>query len=189
MDLLRSGMPRVPTLEALEADDATRDLYEDFQRRMGFPAPPNFIKTQGHNLDVARGTWGLVQHVLVGGALPRSLKEMIFTAISQDRGCQYCEAAHLACCRMLGVDEETMDRLLEDAASLSPERIRDILLFGLKCARSPQALEEADFASLRRHGMNHEEILEVIAMSALAVYANTIADATGMEPDRMFGEL
>jgi hypothetical protein len=28
--------------------------------------------------------------------------------------------------------------------------------------------------------------MELIAMSALAVYANIIADATGMEPDAMF---
>jgi len=72
------------------------DLYHDFQRRMGFPAVPNFIKTQGHSIAAARGTWALVERVHVGGILPRTLKEMMFVAISRERACRYCEAAHLA---------------------------------------------------------------------------------------------
>lgn len=182
-------MGTIAPLEPADASPEIREVYRDFQRRMGFPAPPNFIKTQGHSLAVARGTWGLVQNVLVGGELPRTLKEMMFTAISQDRACRYCEAAHLACCRMLGIDEESIDRLLSNLDSLAPERTRDIIRFSVKCARDPQGLEEADFEALRGHGLSPSEIVEIISMSALAVYANTLADATGMQPDEMFSEL
>jgi CheY-like chemotaxis protein len=54
---------------------------------------------------------GLVQNVLVGGLVPRTLEEMLFTAISKERACRYCEAAHLACCRMLafGPDIAVLD--------------------------------------------------------------------------------
>lgn len=179
-------MPAIHALEPSDADEETREIYADFQRRMGFPAPPNFIKTQGHSVDVARGTWGVVQNVLVGGRLPRSVKEMMFSAISRDRGCEYCEAAHLACCRMLGVDPTNIEQVVDDIDKITPAKLRDLVAFSVKCARSPRALEEADFASLRQHGLGQAEILEVIAMSALAVYANTIADATGMEADSMF---
>ena len=44
-------------------------------------------------MSAARGPWGLVENVLVGGSLPRILKEMMFVAISKERGCRYCEAA------------------------------------------------------------------------------------------------
>ena len=54
-------MPNIATLEPENAPADVRAVYSDFQRRMGFPAPPNFIKTQGHSLSVARGTWGLVR--------------------------------------------------------------------------------------------------------------------------------
>lgn len=50
-----------------------------------------------------------MSNVLVGGALPRTIKEMLFVAISQDRKCRYCEAAHIACCRMLGIDASTIN--------------------------------------------------------------------------------
>ncbi len=181
--------PHVPVLEAAEAPKDVVAVYADFQRRMGFPAAPNFIKTHGHSLAAARGAWGLVQNVLVGGVLPRTLKEMMFAAISQDRHCRYCQAAHLACCRMLGVDAESLGHLVNDLPNLSPVKARDIILFGVKCARDPQGLADADFALLRSHGLNQSEIMEAVAMAALAVYANVVADATGMSEDSMFAQL
>ena len=182
-------MPHLPPLEPANASPEVRDLYFDFQRRMGCPEPPNFIKTQGHSLAVARGTWGLVQNVLVGGALPRTLKEMVLTAISSERHCRYCEAAHLTFCRMLGVEADSLGKLMGNVEELGSARVRDIVSFGMKCARDPQSLQSEDYETLRHHGLSAAEILELISISALAVYANIIADATGVEPDTMFGQV
>ena len=182
-------MDRIPTLEPDDASSEVRSVYVDFQRRMGFPAAPNFIKAQGHSLAVSSGTWGLVSHVLVEGALPRTIKEMLLVTISHDRRCRYCEAAHIACCRMLGVDIHTLETLIADVNKVEPEATRAILLFGLKCARNPQSLDAADFESLRSVGLTNTEIVEVISMSALAVYANILADATGVADDDMFQTL
>ncbi|RZL93567.1 MAG: hypothetical protein EOP82_07110 [Variovorax sp.] len=184
-----SIMPHLKIVEPQEASEEVRALYLDFQRRMGFPSAPNFIMVQGHSLAAASGTWGLVQNTLVGGSLPRTLKEMVFAAISADRKCQYCEAAHLACCRMLGVDEETLEKLSTDVEDIDPVKARDIIKFGIKCARDPQALTKTDFDHLRSHGLRESEIMELISMSALAVYANIVADATAVPPDEMFGQL
>jgi len=107
-------MQNIPIVEEADASKDVAAVYADFQRRMGFPHAPNFIKTQGHSLAVTRGTWALVQNVLVGGALPRTVKEMMFAAISHERQCAYCEAAHLACCRMLGVDPAALALLVTD---------------------------------------------------------------------------
>ncbi|MEP6504322.1 MAG: carboxymuconolactone decarboxylase family protein [Betaproteobacteria bacterium] len=181
-------MPHIDTIEPENASSEVRALYVDFQRRMGFPAAPNFIKTHGHSLAAASGTWGLVQHVLVGGALPRTLKEMLFVVISADRKCRYCEAAHVACCRMLGVDSDSLAGLEGDLETIDPPKVRAILRFGLKCARDPQGLAEEHFAQLRQHGLRQSDIVELISMSALAVYANIVADATGVEADPMFGQ-
>ncbi len=179
-------MAWLPTLEQVAAPTEVVEVYNDFQRRMGFAEAPNFIKTQGHSLAATRGTWGLVRNVLVEGVLPRTLKEMLFVAISQARACRYCEAAHLACCRMLGVEPATIEQLVSNVADISPPKVRDILQFGLKCAENPQSLTDADFGGLRRHGLAQSEIVEIISMAALAVYANTIADATAMASDEMF---
>jgi uncharacterized peroxidase-related enzyme len=182
-------MPHIPILTPAEASTEVNDVYEDFYRRMSFPSAPNFIMTQGHSPTVARGTWDVVRNVLVLGEIPRWIKEMMFVAISKDRECRYCTAAHIACCRMLGVSPSVRESLVRDVNTLSDPKLRDIVLFGLKCSRSPQSLTESDYQRLRQHGLKQSEIMELIAMSAFAVYANIIADATAMDQDEMFGTL
>ena len=153
-------MPHLATLEPEIAPKEVVDVYNDFQRRMGFPGAPNFIKTQGHSLAAPRGTWGLVKNVLVEGLLPRTLKETMFVAMSQSRNCRYCDAAHLACCRMLGVEPAVLEGLVTNVANISPAKVRDIILFGLKCGHDRQSLSEERFRgaaqsrsrAIRNHG-------------------------------------
>jgi len=179
-------MPRVPPLPAETAPDAVKSIYEDFGRQMSFPSPPNFIMTQGHSRVAAQGTWDVVRNILVCGEIPRWMKELIFVAISEDRKCLYCTAAHIACCRVLGVDRDTLTQLLEDVRILPEGKLRATIFFALKCSRNPQSLSDKDFETLRGHGLEQSEIVELIAMSAFAVYANILADAAAMEPDKIF---
>ena len=162
-------------------------MYEEFYTQMRFPSAPNFIMTQGHSQTVVRGTWDLVRSVLVVGDLPRWMKDMMFVAISYDRECEYCLAAHLACCRMLKVDPEWIELAARNADAIPDPKVRDIIAFARKSARDPQSLTTDDFAVLRAHGLTDAEILEIISMAALAVYANIMADATRMEADAIFG--
>jgi len=178
-------MPHIPILPPDQASKDSRAVYDEFYRRMQFPAPPNFIMTQGHSSYVARGTWELVKNVLVGGEIARWKKEMIFVAISKERNCRYCLAAHIACCRMLGVDVEQSLKM----QAVADPTLSDMILFAMKCARDPQALTSDDYDGLRGHGISQTQIMELISMAALAVYANIIADATAMEPDTMFDSL
>ena len=178
-------MPHVPVLPPEQASKESKAVYDEFYSRMSFPAPPNFITTQGHSHTAARGTWELVRNVLVSGQISRWKKEMIFVAISKDRECQYCEAAHIACCRMLGVSPSLIEQMVRDVARIPDPVLRDMVQFSVKCGRDPKSLEQGDY-DVTRHGLSQSEIVELIAMSALAVYANIMADATAMEPDGMF---
>jgi uncharacterized peroxidase-related enzyme len=157
-------------------------LYDEFCRRMGFPAPPNFITTQGHAPETGRGTWEFVKHVLLGGETPRWQKELMIVAISRERNCRYCMAAHTACCTMLGVNAEYM---VDDVSRIPDAVVRDKILFAMKAARDPQGLTSADFDRLRAHGLGHAQIVELIGVAGLAVYLNILADASGMQQDEM----
>jgi alkylhydroperoxidase family enzyme len=90
---------------------------------------------------------------------------------------------------MLGVKPALLESLVRDVNNMPDVKLRETIQFAVKCARDPKSLTEDDYASLRRHGFNQCETLEIVAMSALAVYANIIADATAMEPDQMFDTL
>ncbi len=182
-------MPHVSIVPMIKASPKVQDVYHEFYSQMDFPSPPNFIMTQGHSPTVARGTWDLVRRVLVEGEIARWKKEIIFIAISNDRGCRYCTAAHIACCRALGVESKTLEQVVNDINSIPDVKLRGMTGFAVKCARNPQSLTKADFAALRKCGHAESEIVEIIAMSAFAVYANIIADATRMDPDEMFDSI
>ncbi len=87
---------------------------------------------------------------------------------------------------MLGANAESLSQLLCSVHSITDTRLRDIIDFAIKCSRDPQSLSSLDYAILHAHGLRDSMIVEIIGMSALAVYANIIADATNMEPDEMF---
>jgi uncharacterized peroxidase-related enzyme len=150
-------MSRFPIASEENAAAEVVDVLADFRTRMGVPDAPNFIKTQAVAPAVMKGTWELVKNVLVEGKLPRSLKEMIFVAISIDRNCAYCEAAHVACCRMLGVDDKTLTTLVRNIDELTPRRAREIISFAVKCSKSPQGLDQKDIDLMRSHGLDDAE--------------------------------
>ena len=60
-------MPHIPILPPDAAPAASRAVYDEFYQQMRFPAPPNFIMTQGHSPTVARGTWEVVRNVSCPG--------------------------------------------------------------------------------------------------------------------------
>ncbi len=90
---------------------------------------------------------------------------------------------------MLGVAPGTIERMVRDVNAVPDVILRDMILFAMKCARAPQTVETHDYTQLRAHGLNEAEILELVAMAGLAVYANILADATAMEPDEVFGAI
>ncbi|WP_372896484.1 carboxymuconolactone decarboxylase family protein [Stieleria sp.] len=185
-------MPRFPLIHETDAPDEVTEIYRDFQREMRFPDVPNFVRTLGASHSTLAGTWGLLKHVLLDGRLPRSTKELIFVAIAVKRECEYCKEAHAACCRVLGVEDNTIRAVMEglkDDAPEIPDHTRDILRFAIKCGATPEQLNSEDFASLAQHGLDNEQTLEVIATAAMAVYATIIADATMLDIDAMYAEM
>jgi uncharacterized peroxidase-related enzyme len=190
MKIRMGNRPHIRSASSEQLLTKSRSVYDEFHKKdMSCSRPSKFHHDAGHSPTVARGTWELVRNVLVAEKSLAGSKEMIFVAISQDRNCGYCRAAHIACCRMLGVKPELLDELVRDYKSITDLKVRDTILFAVKCSKNPQSLTEADYDKLREFGYKQSEIVELIAMSAFAVYANIIADATSTEPDKMFDEI
>ena len=183
-------MPNIFPLLPPAASREAESVYQDFYRAMGFASAPNFILTQGHAPRVARGSCEAVKNILVDGEIARWIKELMFVAISVDRKCVYCSAAHVACCRMLNVNPDWTEAVAQgNPGAIADPKLRDMLMFAVKAARDPQSLDAPDFRKLRNYGLGPAEIMEIIGMAAFAVYANVIADATAMDGDPMFDTL
>lgn len=182
-------MPRFPLTKEADATTEVAEIYSDFSQRMGFPEVPSFLQTQGFAPSVLAATWGLIEHILFEGNLPRATKELIFVAVAMDRECEYCSEAHAACCRILGVDDRTIQCVMEGLKGEIPADTRNILQFAIKCSNAPHKLNDHDFAVLRAAKLDSRQIFEVIATASAALYAITIADATLIETDAMFGTM
>ena len=113
---------------------------------------------------------------------------MILYAIAERNNCRYCSASHELSCRTLGIDEETLHRLVNDLPHLSPERIRATIQFALKVAGSPKALVREDYDALRAQGVSEAELVEIIHLAAMASSGDTLADALKIEVDPAVSE-
>jgi uncharacterized peroxidase-related enzyme len=167
-----------------QASGITERIFEEILTVKHLRNLPNFFKTLANSPSVLQGTWNVYRDVSTRGLVPEALKEMIFVAISAAKKCNYCEAAHLAFCRILKVDAETCEKLVYNIDALQPERTRDIVRFAVKTGVDPTSLTEDDYDSLKKYKMPEEEIIEIVAMSAFAVYAITVAEALKLEVDK-----
>ena len=170
-------------IDEKHADEQTKRIYEEILAVKHIRQIPNFFKTLANNPTVVQGTWSVYRDVSSQGFIEEALKEMIFVAISAAKKCTYCEAAHLAFCRILKVDPESCKNLVSNIDALRPARVRDIVRFAVKAGTTPQDLTEKDYQTLREHKLSDAQIIEIVAMSAFAVYAITVAEALKLEVD------
>src|SRR6202030_3086853 len=148
------------------ASDSTQRIYKQILDVKHLRMIPNFFKTLANSDAVLKGTWNVYRNVSTRGSISEVLKEMMFVAISAAKKCVYCEAAHLAFCRILKVDAETCNNLVNNLDALRPDRTREIIRFSVKAGTEPKSLTDADYDALKRHGINDSEIIEIVAMSA-----------------------
>lgn len=183
-------MSMLPIVTEEGASGEVAEVFKDIKRGFQIPFVPNFFKIQAASPQVVAASWNLVHNILVDGKyVPRTIKEMIFVAISNARKCNYCEAAHLAFCKLLGVDQQQREALTAALDTLLPKRTQDIIRFATKVATDPLDIGDEDYNILKEHGVSEAELMEIISMASLATYANIIADALKVDVDGDFHKI
>jgi uncharacterized peroxidase-related enzyme len=173
-------------LRMIEEDEATGEvaaLYEEIKREMMLPVVPNFMKVLAVSPAALAIQWKSMRALYEHSTLPASLTSMIFYAIAEQNECQYCSASHELTCRTLGIDEETLHKLINDLPHLTPERIRATIQFALKLARAPKSLVRADYDNLRAYGVGDDEIVEIIQIASLGGSGDVLADGLKVDVD------
>jgi uncharacterized peroxidase-related enzyme len=173
-------------LHLVEEDEATGEvaaLYEEIKREMMVPEVPNLFKALATSPAALTIEWALFKALYQRSTLPQSLFAMLMYAIAEQNNCQYCSASHELSCRTLGIDEETLHKLINDLPNLTPERIRATIQFALKVARAPKALVREDYDELRAQGVSDEELVEIIQLAALGSSGDVMADALKIDVD------
>jgi uncharacterized peroxidase-related enzyme len=114
-------------------------------------------------------------------------REMIVTATSGANNCLYCVVSHGAVLRIRSKDPLIADQVAINyrKANITP-RQRAMLDFAMKVALDSAKIEDADYAMLRSHGFNDEDIWDIGAVASFFAMSNRLANTFGMLPNAEF---
>ena len=175
----------VPELKDLPEDLRARIL--EVQEKAGFV--PNVFLALAHRPAEWRAFMAYHDALLLKetGSLSKGEREMIIVTTSAANHCLYCVVAHGAILRIYEKKPLIADQLATNyrKADITP-RQRAMLDFAMKVCTNSAAVEEADFAALRAHGFDDEDIWDIGAITAFFGLSNRMANLSGMRPNDQF---
>ncbi len=165
------------------------EVYGKIQKALNAPFTPNFFKVWGASPESLKGIWPVMDNILTGGNVNRKLKEMIFVAISSLKECHYCEAAHHAFCLHIGVTHDQINDLIKSHTCEAEVKVKTAIDYAVKLAKDSNSGTQEDFDNLISLGYSESDIMELIAMSSMAVFYNHLANATKINIDTGFTKI
>jgi uncharacterized peroxidase-related enzyme len=175
----------VPELKDLPEDLRTRIL--EVQDKAGFV--PNVFLVLAHRPAEWRAFVAYHDALLLKetGSLSKGEREMIIVTTSAANQCLYCVVAHGAILRIYEKKPLIADQLATNyrKADITP-RQRAMLDFAMKVCTNSAAVDEVDFAALRAHGFDDEDIWDIGAITAFFGLSNRMANLSGMRPNDPF---
>jgi alkylhydroperoxidase family enzyme len=186
--MLFTSVSKLPIIEEQQASGEIGKIFADVKREMGIPVVPNSVKSLAVSPAALKIYWDFASSFYRNLTLPQSLVSMILFSIAERNHCKYCSAANEMTCRLLGVDEQTLRDLARDLGNVTPERLREIILFALKINDGPQSLVAEDYERVRAQGVSNAELMEIMLVAATARFNDTLADAMKIDVDKLVAE-
>jgi 4-carboxymuconolactone decarboxylase len=177
----------VPEIQDLPDDIRTRILA--VQEKSGFV--PNVFLVLAHRPDEFRAFFAYHDALMdKKGNLTKAEREMIVVATSNANQCQYCVVAHGAILRIRAKNPLVADQVAVNyrKADITPRQMA-MLDFAMKVSAQAWAVGEADFAALREHSFDMDDIWDIAGISAFFGLSNRMANVTSMRPNDEFYNL
>src|SRR3954471_24794247 len=174
----------IPELAALPDDIRARILA--VQEKAGFI--PNVFLAWAHRPAEWRAFFAYHDALLEKeGGLTKAEREMIVVATSAVNHCHYCVIAHGAILRIRAKQPLVADQVAINYlnADLTP-RQRVMLDFAVKVAGRSHEVSGDDFAPLRAHGLDQEDVWDIGAIAALFALSNRMANLMALRPNDEF---
>ena len=175
-----------PDLNTLPEDIRTRFL--EVQEKAGFI--PNVFLAFARRPAEWRAFFAYHDALMLKeeGSLTKGEREMIVTATSAANQCLYCVVAHGALLRIYEKKPLVADQVAVNyrkATDITP-RQRAMLDFAMKVCERSHEINDDDFAPLRAHGFDDEDVWDIAAITAFFGLSNRIASFSGMQPNPEF---
>lgn len=176
-------MSLIPYPEMEDLSVETRLAFERFSREHGRPSLLRWML--GWSPAASAAMDRLYHPIFTTGRLDRRVKELLFSAASEQRRCFYCMGGHS---RFL-VDQYGYTRHQVEAARRGEpsdavdRREHALVQLVRRAAADTEHVSADDIETARAHGWNDDEIVEALATAAQAFFANTFAQAMHLEDD------
>ncbi|RZI43642.1 alkylhydroperoxidase [Herbaspirillum sp. HC18] len=178
---------RFPVPEIKDLPDDIRDIILAVQEKAGFV--PNVFLTLAHRPAEFRAFFAYHDALMLKetGSLTKADREMIVTATSAKNQCLYCVVAHGALLRIYAKQPLVADQVAVNhlKADITP-RQKAMLDFAIKVCLQSQEVNDEDYAALRTHGFDDEDIWDIAAITAFFGLSNRMANAISMRPNEEF---
>ena len=175
----------VPSLDSMPADILERILA--VQEKAKFI--PNVFLALAYRPAEFRAFFAYHDAIMEreGSTLSPAEKEMIIVATSAANGCQYCVVAHGALLRVFAKEPMLADQIAINYlhAPISP-RQKEMVAFSLKLSQTPELIRDSDYAALREHGYDDEDILDITGITAFFGLSNRVAIVINLQANAEF---
>jgi uncharacterized peroxidase-related enzyme len=181
------AISRFPVPELKDLPDDIRQVILAVQEKAGFV--PNVFLTLAHRPAEFRAFFAYHDALMLKetGSLTKADREMIVTATSARNHCLYCVVAHGALLRIYAKQPLVADQVAVNhlKADITP-RQKAMLDFAIKVCERSHEVNDADYAELRTHGFDDEDIWDIAAITAFFGLSNRMANAISMRPNDEF---
>ena len=178
---------RYPVPELKDLPDDIRERILAVQEKAGFV--PNVFLALAHRPAEFRAFFAYHDALMEKetGSLTKAEREMIVTTTSARNGCLYCVVAHGALVRIYAKQPLLADQIAVNhlKADITP-RQKAMLDFAVKVCLESERVDDEDFAALRAHGFDDEDVWDIAAITAFFGLSNRVANVTRMRPNDEF---
>ena len=171
-------MPRLKVVTPEQATGATKDIYDDLQKKAGKVI--SIFQGMG-NSPAALNAYLSMSSALKRGQLSPQDREAIYLAVSEQNGCNYCVAAHVQIAKGAGMSEQDITAIRK----LQPTEAKHqaLIKFVTKVMETKGFVEDDDIQAVKDAGYNDGQIAETIAFIGLATYSNLFNHVYGTPLD------
>lgn len=171
-------MQRIQQLLKTRYADEAATLLAAVEHQMG--GIPNILATMAHS-PAALGAYLGFSGALARGRLPSALREQIALAVAGANRCDYCASVHTALGTRIRIPADELARNLRgDSADT---KTRAALRFSSRIIEDRGDVPDEELAAVRRAGYSEEEIVEIVANTALNIFTNYFNHIAGTEID------
>jgi len=115
-------------------------------------------------------------------ALNQGERELVLAYASAAAGCKFVQVAHSEVAYAWGIERGLVERFLEDPESCANDRLKAMLIFVGKLARTPNDVVRADVEAVLAAGWSERALDDAIGVTARAAFMHRLTAGYGFVP-------